>query len=202
MLTDTSDVSSTLFLSWANKVANLIYRTIVNVDPEQFITTQNISVVADTSSYALPAGFRNIDPHDTGFFVVDDNGTMTDTRLPRTMPGALERGYYIYGANVVFTPAPTKNETITLRYIPKRTTFTALSDYWTVNKADTGKELATDEYLEMLLDGILTYYHRWDNDPAEESMASIRFQRSLSEYLMTLRKEPKVFSMPDFALNY
>lgn len=199
---DITDVGNTEFIEWCKFVNSFVYRELYTIDPERFISTSDITTVSGTASYSLPNDFETMQPYGCGLFYVDDNGDETDRMKPRTGFGSRANGYYISGSNVVLTPEPTLVETWRQRYIPTCTAFTALTDYFTVNKTQTGIEIIPDEYLMNLRDAINVLYEQWDEDPNMEYIADHRFIRSLGELLKYIRREPNAYAIKDYSTSF
>ena len=189
-LKDITDVPSATYISWCDYVNKFLYRKLSKADPERFIASQSYTVTASPSTQALPSSFRDVVPKGTGFFLVDTNGTQTDTQLCLTNFGSQDTGYYINGTNVVFTGIEAST-IYTLRYIPEITAFTALGDLFCV----------PDEYNRCVLDGLKVQYFIWDEDSNSESTADFRFNRSLNELLANIKKNPNVGIINNYS-NY
>lgn len=200
---DISDVSSTLFVNWMNDIANYIYREMQKADPEVYIT--ELSFTQTTNSRSLPADFRSLVPENTGIFYVDNNGDITDRRLPITHPGSQDIGYYLFGDTIRFTPVEWgQSMPFTLRYIPKRTQFTDQSDYFTLDTETDGTEIIknTDEYMDYLLKALDVMYDQWDEDVNHEGLADIRYTRALDDLLENIRPLPKAYYLDDYSTMY
>ena len=79
--------------------------------------TTEINVVDGTASYDFPSDFKTIDARDCGLYLMD-NGRK-EREYPLTSFGSSSEGYYITGTQIVFTPVPEEDKTVTMRYIPK-----------------------------------------------------------------------------------
>lgn len=196
LLKDIEDVSQETFIEWGNYANRQFYNFIIGIDPERFIdsaTTYTVSTTPQTS--ALPADFMNIQPYNTGFFLVDQNGNDTSYQLPYTGFGSNQAGYYIKGSNVIFTgntPNGNGSSTYRLRYIPILDTLTAMSD-----------TLILDEiYLECVRNDLNTLYQQWDEMASDESLADFRFTRTLNELANTIKKAPDAYGIPDFSNSF
>jgi hypothetical protein len=199
---DLSDVSSQVFISWCNQIQRFVYRELIKTDPERFITTDTIAVIAGTQSYALPSDFKSIAPAGCGVFDPADNGDDRDNRLTLTGYGSTKVGYYLNGANIILTPKPVRNDSYTLRYIPTITTFTALTDYFTTDATITGQPTISDEYLDYVLEALDVRYTIWDEDPSSEGLSDVRFTRALNELLGDVRRIPDAYDLPDYTSIY
>lgn len=190
-LHDISDVSQDDFILWSNYANRQFYNFIVGIDPERFISTTTFTVSSAPSTQALPADFMNIQPLGCGFYEIDDNSEDTEFDLPRTGFGSRQAGYYIQGTNVVFTGIEDGTQ-YKLRYIPKLTTLTAMTD-----------TIILDEiYLEAFVNDLSRLYAIWDEDAGMESLSDFRFVRSLEELGNSIRKEPDAYAVPDTLSNY
>jgi len=191
---DISDVSSTLFISWCNHINRMAYRHIAGIDPERFIQAQTFSNIT-SGAQALNANFNNIQPYGCGFHRVDSDGNDTEERLPLVPFGSQRQGYYLDNAgNVVFVKVEVAT-TYKLRYIANPTTFTALTDHFTLDKTVTGIEIIPDEFLLDLRHALDVMYTQWDEDLPAESFADTRFARALDEISRNIRRTPAVYPM-------
>jgi len=200
---DLSDVTTTIFLSWANAANRFVYRYICGIDPERFVSTASYTVTSAPQTSALPADFQDIQRFDMGFYYVDNAGKDTNYPLVQTGPGSISQGYYIVGTDVVFTGLTTG--TYKLRYLPNPTRITAMTgagSYFTVDASSTGKVIIPDQFLDFLAQDLDVYYDRWDEDPSAESLADFRFSRTLTELAANIRRTPAVFVMPSDGGGY
>lgn len=180
-LKDISDVSNDVLYQIATDLNQFFYRKMFSVDPERFIATQSYSVSTSPSSQALPASFRDVQEKGCGFFIQNQDGSAGEERLTLTGYGSTLEGYYLNGSNVVFTGI-NSSKTIILRYIPTLTDISSLSDSFVV----------PDEFKELILEGLVLYYYRYNEDPREGEQ-DMRFARLLNDFLATLPKNPRVF---------
>lgn len=178
------DVSTELFLDWADEVNRFAYRIMYGTDPNRFIASSTVNVVTNTTSYALPTDFENMSPFGCGLYLVS-GGIQTDRALPNTGIGSLNSGYYLQAGNIIITPNPQADNTYTLRYIPK---LSALDDF-----SDT--MCIPDEYIYYVRDAIDCKYDSWDEDPGAEGLADQRFVRSLDELARNIRKDNAVMGI-------
>lgn len=199
---DITDVDDSIFIEWCKFIQNYIYRKVCEMDPERFMVTSTINVIAGTSSYALPAGFNNIRATGSGIFEVDSNGNNTSRQLVRTGFGSSLKGFYISGSNIVLTPTPVKAETLRLRYVPGLTALSSLNDYFTLDATSGGAETIPDEYLEMLKDDLGKMYSMWDEDLPMVGYEDSKFARSLDDFLKDIRREPHVYGLTDYSTLY
>jgi len=197
---DLSDVTNDLFISWANHVNRFAFGFIAGIDPERFIQEQNFSNVV-TGGYNLPSDFESLQQFNTGFFYVDSNGNATDQRLPLLPFGSPSTGYYINGTQVQFLNVTTQTNYV-LRYMPKAPTFTVLTDYFTVDKLSSGKEIIPDEYLLYVRSHLDVMYAQWDEDIAYESVADARFTRELSRLASEINRTPSVYAQKNFSVIF
>jgi len=198
---DISDVSTPLFISWANHVNRFAYRYISGIDPERFISTQTFTNVT-TGAQALNADFESLDPFGCGVFLVDTNGSDTAQQLPLLPFGSPQTGYYLDGSGNIQFLNVSSPATYKLRYMPAVTTFTALTDYFTVDATVTGKEIIPNEYLLELRSALDVMYTQWDEDVPAEGFADARFARALDEIARGIRRVPDVYAMPNMSLIY
>lgn len=190
---DISDVGVALFVSWCNRVMNFVWRKLRASDPERFITSQNYTPSTAVYSEALPTAFGKMDILGCGFFLLDGSGNATTTQLAKTGPGSAQIGYYLDGGNIVFTNA--QDNTYVFRFIPKQPKFTAMSDYFTLDKTDTGTIIIDDEFMEYLIDAIDIKYDQWDEDVVSEGNADQRFANVLSELMEEFDRDSQSISI-------
>lgn len=190
---DASDVSQPLFFQFSNEINRYAYRLISNIDPERYMLETPYTTVSNNgapSIQALPVNFRQITQWNTGFFLLDSNGNITNSRLSLTSPGQQMYGYYIQGTNVVFTnPA---DATYRLRYNPELAPLLLLTDVYVI----------PDEYTEYILKALMVMYTQWDQDPSLESVADQRYMRVLDDMAENIRKVPMSFDMPDYSNTF
>jgi len=190
---DITDVGASNFVEWCNLIADYIFPRVQNVEPEEFIQTQEYSVSSSPSSQSLPSNFGNIRINKTGLFLKDQNGNPTNQNLAPTGYGEGSRGYWLSRGLVNFTGINSLR-TFVLRYMPKRTSFTDQgSDYFTVDGTQNGVEIIPDEQIEVVIKGLDVLHKQWDNDPGAESVADQRFVRIMSELFSDIKKTPNVY---------
>ncbi len=199
---DISDVPAATFLQWCQFLSNYVYGIVSDVDPERYITEYTINVSSGISTYALPSDFENIQSFGTGLFKQNTSGTNTDTRLPLTGFGQSVEGYYIMGSNIVLTPEPQESSVLILRYIPEPPTYTGTSDYFTLDKLSTGKQIIQSEYLQYVQNALMVAYEVWDQDSPLEALADQRFIRTLDDLARNISRPPLVFGLPDFSSSF
>jgi len=200
LLKDISDVSDATKLQFAQFVSDYIYKEISMLDPERFILSTTVSVVAGTNSYSLPADFFHARSEGTGLYEPDSNGNATDNRWPLTGYGSSITGYYISGDNIVITPSDFPNaDTLTFRYIPNSPTYTALTEYYTISKVTGGVEIIPNEYQEYLVKALHVLYTQFDENPTDESFADHRFVRVLNDFLKNIPRQGRAYALPDIS---
>jgi len=177
-LKDISDIDNSTLFQMATDLNQHLYNEMFKADPERYITTQSYTVSSSPSTQALPSGFRDIQEYGCGFYLQNDDGTASDVRLEITGYGASEMGYYILGSNVVFTGIDS-TKTIVLRYVPVLDDIDSLSDSF----------VAPDENKELILEGMVLYYYRYEEDPRELEQDQ-RFMSLQTWYGMKLTRTP------------
>ena len=190
---DIADIGLPTFLQWCNIINRFAYRIIRGIDPERYILSVPYSTISGTgapSVQALPTDFENVLEWNTGFFMLDGNGNITNSRLSLTSPSQQSYGYYINGNSVYFTNPSDKS--YTLRYIPKAATMTALGDTFVI----------PDEYSEYILRALDAQYSIWDEDMMAEIGSDNRFINVLNELAENIKKSPDAFDLPDFSGNF
>ena len=96
---DLSDLSDATKLRAANYINQDFYRVWYEEEPEKFITSETISVVANTNTYSLPSDIETIQEDGCGLYEVDADGNDTSTQKVKTGFGSAREGYYINGSN-------------------------------------------------------------------------------------------------------
>lgn len=191
---DISDVSNTLFLDWCQNISDFIYERVVSSNPDRYFTTYTFTRASGATSAALPSDFRDMGHFGAGLFTIDSQGNTSDS-LTYTGYGASGYGYYISDGYIYFTQPPQQSTTYILRYIPLPPVFTAVSEYFSLDKTSTGKPIVRDEDREYLVRAIDVQYTMWDEDLGMESVADARFVRILSDMLRRQRMSPNVYNL-------
>lgn len=190
---DITDVTTATFCEWADWINKLVYRHLLKIDPERFISTQTYTISSSPSTQALPASFRDMQAFGCGLFLYDSEDR--DSQLAETGFGSGVRGFYLNGSNIVFTGI--ENETFKMRYVPKITTIDGLTDYFTTTTALGGVEIIPDEYTEFTTKALDVLYSQWDEDIPMEGISDARFSRLLDEFSRSIKRTPSVYSIKD-----
>lgn len=199
---DISDVGTALFKQWVTSIADLIYDNKRDVDPEQLISTQTYTVSTEPQVSVLPSDFLGMQELGTGVFRVDSDGKDSDDELVVTGFGSRQRGYYLDGSgNIVFTGISDGNQ-YKLRYMPTSPEFSEMTEYFTLDKTSTGKQLIPNSKFGILIEILDVYYSRWDEDISGEISADQRFVRELERLLDKNRRTPLAISLPDFTGDF
>lgn len=199
---DISDVETDLFANWMTAIAKFLYDQKRDIDPEQYTSNQLYTVSSEPQISALPTDFMGMQELGTGVYRLDADGKDSEDDLAITNFGSRQRGYYLDGSgNIVFTGI-SDGAQYRLRYIPKLPRFTAITDYFTLDKLSTGKPFLQDSDIEVLVDGLDVYYSRWDEDSSGEAMADQRWVRGLEGIFDKDRRNPLAISIPDFSDNF
>jgi len=193
MKQDISDVGVATFISWCNRVGNFIWRKLRESDPDRFMQTQTFAITSDTQTENLPSNFGKIDTLGCGFYLLDNDNEPTHIQLAKTEYGSSQVGYYLDGGNIVFTNC--NGNSYTLVYLPKWEKFTAMTDYFTLDKTVNGVIIVDDEYTEYLVDAIDVKYCQWDEDTVSEGNADQRFANVLSELLEEYNRDTSALSI-------
>jgi hypothetical protein len=194
---DLSDVSNALFLDWCDQINKYVYRKLVGIDSNRFITSSTYNISTGTTAYVLPTDFKSTKEYGCGMFEVDDNG-QTDRALTPTGFGSSTFGYYINRGNINITPTNfSATKTYTLRYIPLQTTISGMGDYFTLDTTETGQEIIPDEYQDYVIKALDVLYAQWDEDPGSESLSDFRFTRVMDEMLADIKQGPNFYNLPD-----
>ena len=188
---DISDISTATFCAWCDWINKFVYRYIVGIDSERYITTQNYTVTTNPQTSALPATFRSIKEAGTGIFLIDSSGLDTDTQLRQTGHGNTEQGYYLNVGNIIFTACD--GSIWKMRFIPTISTLDELTDYFTIDALTTGKEIIGDEYINFAIKALDVAYGNWDEDIGMEGIADQRLVRLLDEFGFNIKRTPAVY---------
>lgn len=198
---DLSDVSQDTFLQWSNFISDFLYEHGRSSDPLRFTDTESFTVSSSPQTSALPTDFKDITLQGLGFYYVDSESKDTEIQLTRTGPGRRDKGYYLEGANVVFTGI-SDGSIYKLRHHIERTAFTAMTDYFTLDATLTGAELLQDGKMQYLVEALSKMYMVWDEDSSGEFLADQRFVRSLNQLLSYYRREPGAYQVNDISSIY
>lgn len=183
-----NDVSNDLFYDWCSEVNLYAYRIMYGEDPGQFLVSNTITITPGVTTYALQTNFLTMEPLGSGLFPVY-NGVQDDTPLPRTYLGALTKGYYLDGSNIIFTGLESTTTVVTQRYIPKVATFTSLAGIFVI----------PDQFIYYVKYAVDVLYDQWDEDGADEGIADQRFIRVLDNLALNLRKDTAAVGVRTFA---
>lgn len=193
-LGDISDVD--FILEIAEDLNQYLYQEMVATDPSQFYDTTSFTVTTQGQTFDLPADLQDFSSEGCGFYV-QENGTTTSTRLVETSYGSLDRGYYLDGVDgngdkqVVFNGITTST-VIVLRYIPTLASIDSLDDTFCVE----------NRYKELVLEGMVLYYYRYNEDAIRESEQGQRFNDLLAAFLDNFPRNPQVFALTDISSSY
>jgi hypothetical protein len=190
---DIADVETDVFVSWCQFIERDVYRKLLKLFPNKFVSSQSYSVVDGAQS--LPADFDNIRSLGTGFYLFKDN-QLHVSRLALTSPGSRQKGFYFEGNQVVFTGFQNA-ETYMLRYIPKLVVVQSESDYFTIDALSTGEEIIPEQFMEFLVKALDVKYTQWDAMPGDESFADQRYANLLNEFLENYLPTAQLFPFED-----
>ena len=185
------EISDQLYFDWFNDLNYMVYEMLYNINAEEYLAEDTISVISGTSLYSLPNDFLTLntqcigDNIGIGFFPIDDT---TQSRIPLKYTGfaSNDKGYYLKGKTaVVFTPEPTVDQDITLRYIPEISEITSQADELVINK----------RYLASIINWLDKNYGQWSPDVFRENAGDQRFVRSLTQILNAESPDAQIFDM-------
>lgn len=191
---DTSDVSQALFVQWCDYMNKYLYRALIGVDAERKIKDYSFTITSGNTQYSLPADFRDVSSWECGLFERNGDGSVSDRPIPRSREGSGTMGYYLADGYLYITPSPQKDSYVYLRYTPKTTDITSVSDSFS--------DIIPDEYKWDLVYAIDTLYTQWDEDTTSESFADMRFVRMMDELIRTMNREPKAYFTDDFSVTF
>lgn len=200
---DISDISDELFVEWCQFIVDFMYEQLTAEDPEQLVVTQDYNSVT-SGAQDLPDDFLSLNEYGTGFFEKDENGNMTDIRLPMTGPGSQSRGFYLTGSSVVFTGIEAA-ESFVCRYTPTAPVFDAdniTTEYITSDKTSSGKIIIDSRFKNFLNKALDVHYEKWDQNTSAEVAADQRFIRAMDHILRKFRRTSTVFAIPDYSSMY
>lgn len=190
---DITDVSTSTFLDWADWLNKFVYRKLVGVEPDRYISSQSYTVTTSPYASSLPTGFKTLDGFKLGLFLVNADGTDTDIQLAVTGFGSTQPGYYLTSSSIVFTGIT--NETYKMRYLPAITAIDALTDYFTLETTQAGKVLIPDDQMDFVVKALDVFYNQWDEDVGMEGNADQRFERLLSDFPNDMKRVPNVYGL-------
>ena len=202
---DLSDVPQATFVRWCDYVNKFMYRFALGCDTERYIKETSLTTISGVNSYALPADFRDMSHFGTGIFFMDQqNPTAPSTRvLPHTSYGSAKTGFYLKGGNLMLTPYNWQSsQPFTIRYIPKQTALTDVTQYFTTDGTATGAEIIPDEFLDMLVKALDNYYSIWDENLGQESYSDERFSRDLDDFAKEIYREANSYYLEDNSVYY
>lgn len=166
---DISDLGTSQRLRIANYIEDKLYDVWWQADPTLWFSTETISVVSGTSSYARASDYMTDNVNNGGIYETDEDGNAANRPLRRTRYGSTDVGEYRDSTNIIFTPDPTQSDTYKHRYIPIRTQ----------NSATTEDSIIPDRFKELWRDAALVAYDVWDEDYNAEPIDDVRFARIL-----------------------
>ena len=188
------DVSTTQQLRLASIVNREIREALLDVDPEQLISTSTISVVANTASYTLPTDFQSLEAIGCGMYLVDTNGKDTDTKLAITSFGSEKKGFYLNATSIVMTPIPASSETYKFRYIA------TISDF----AVDTENFVVGDRFRECVRTGLLVQYY-WQKNGSKDTDYmnwSAEYAKRMDDMQDWYRRLSDTVGVQDISNNY
>ena len=190
-ISDLDNIPGT-FLKWCNYVNRFAYKEMANIFPENFIQTQNYTLVIGQNAYDLPDDFQDIIPQGTGLYLLNDDGTPTNRRLPPSSYGSTRPGMYVNLTSIIVTPIPSGVKTYAFRYIP------LLPDL-----AEDDDEFVIPTRFSMhIMDGLDSCYNIWDEDQNAEIFNDERFIRTMEEFVSLIKPDAQTYLLPDFSQNY
>lgn len=196
---DISDISTELFIDWCNYLLQYYFHNIVYTSPDSLYATTAVNVTSATARYALPADFGGLKGFGDGLYPQDSSGQINEnTALALTNFGSTQEGFYLDMTTneIVFTPKPTKTIIYQLKYTPAIPVFDAYTDYFTLDKSETGVIILDSQFRLHILRAIDVFYAQWDEDPGAESVADFRYVRELNDIFENIRYTPSVFTLP------
>jgi hypothetical protein len=117
-------ISNTIVTAWLNESMRAWYDMVINIHPDMYHTTGNISVVAGTDNYSLPADFY----HPVGVDVTDfaySSGYRTMSRYNfadrNNYSSTTDKDgarYHFKGNRIYISPSPGWSDTVRIHYIP------------------------------------------------------------------------------------
>jgi hypothetical protein len=200
---DLGGLPEATFIMWCRWIQRFSYNKIKQVAPERLYSETNVTAPKGTNvSVDLPQGFRDSAGIDAGLWELE-NGLPTGKKLPRTGFASPRTGYYVWKDKIRFTPMQWgQTKTYTFRWLPDLYSFTALTDYWTIDGASDGTPVLEEHHLQYMVEAIDVLYEQWDINPGSESYADQRFVRALSEMLENIKQAPVYYETINFALGF
>jgi hypothetical protein len=187
---DISDVGNDTFFQWCNQINRFAYNNIKGLNFRDYFNTAHYNVTDSPETQALPTDFRDMVEDKTGVYEKDTDGNDSGAKLSITGFGSTQKGFYLDGANIVFTGITGAG--YRMRYMPRLSTLTATTD----------RMILTEDKLDYLLSALDVRYSIWDRDPSAEAMADQRFVRALGELLNNINPLPTAYGMEDITSIY
>lgn len=191
---DTADIDALAgtFLKWCNYINRYAYRQLVNIMPEQYITSQVYTTTPGTATYTLPVTFQDVGPQGTGLYEITSAGVDTDNRLPVTNFGSSKNGYYVNATQIVFTPVPTETKQYKFRFIP------ILTDL----SGESSTLVIPTRFSYHIMDVLDACYNVWDENEDAEVFNDERVIRSMDEMIANINPIGQTYMLPDFLADF
>jgi len=167
------------FLDFADWFNQEVYPYLYNVNPEDYITEQIINVIAGTDTYAITGDLDNIKTKGCGLY--EEN---KDYSLPETKYNSIVKGFYLKGTNLILTPEPALDDTLTFRNVQVVATLTAMSDITLIDK----------RFSAFIKDSINTSFYEW-SDNGKEIGSSQRVQSSFRQFVRRIQKSHNIYTL-------
>jgi hypothetical protein len=187
-----ADVDNATFYDWADRVNTFAYRILYANEPERYIETELYNVISGTQEYDIPEKMLTISPLPCGFYIVNTNGDVTVTKLPKTWIGSNQPGYYFNKDKVIFTSYNQPPGQIALKYIPKIAPISSMAD----------EVVIPEEFIWYAVNALDVCYDIWDEDDYAEGLADQRFSNTLMEFAKFLRRDTATTAVNTYSSRY
>jgi len=172
-------VSDDLFIDFLNDLQLDIREYLKNINPEEFISTQNITPSSDLQITALNADFWNILWHNSWLYKLDSNWIISWDSVTENKVWSIYSWYYISWNNVIIKWY--QNASLQLRYYTKMTDLLIISDS-TIFPNDR-------RYYPLFRNMLNMLYNGWLNDDYQEQRSSVKYEQDMKNLSMYLRKQ-------------
>lgn len=178
------NISPTNRLEMANNVNREIRDEYLGANANDLLTETTLSVANGNSTQSLPSDFQDINPFQSGFFMLDSNGKEIK-RLPVMEQITDVESCFIIGDTINFYNIGTSN-TIKLKYINELADFTALTETFVVDS----------RWLDVIRAGLLVQYYIFDKNRGKQIEAQEDYGNLLTNFTTKIPKVPRVMVLP------
>lgn len=172
-------VSDDLFIDFLNDLQLDVREYLKDINPEEFIWTQNITPWSSLQITALNADFWNILWQNSWLYKLDSNWVITWDPITENKVWSISEWFYISWNNVIIKWY--ENSTLQLRYYTEMTDLLVITDN-TIFPDDRRYYPSLRNMLNML-------YNWWLNDDYQEQRSSVKYIQDMTNLSMYLKKQ-------------